>query len=277
VRLFGRKAMVDGIAVQPPQISSSVPLKDLMEQISFKPGQAYSDYQTGDKASLLSLHELITSDDPLGEKPAPISSKRPLVLILASGCAIVCFAVIGVGVWAWRKTVRSEKAMMARFHLDAPNKGDTLPSKTTVAVTPRQNGSAKEVKEVLTPASAGRQNRVNGKRNGHYGSRRKRVFNYQKFYSDLMLQVSDQAYEGSFSSRRNGEDSPKSNGNGDAAPRPAAPSSNLDLIASQMNLIEEQQRLIREQTKLIEEKTRLIHEKSQLMDKQTELFGNGIY
>ena len=28
---------------------------------------------------------------------------------------------------------------------------------------------------------------VNGKRNGHASSKRKRVFNYQKFYSDLML------------------------------------------------------------------------------------------
>jgi uncharacterized membrane-anchored protein len=278
VRLFGRKAMVDGIAVQPVQLAGDIPLKDLMHGVTFKADQAYADYQKGDKLSALGITELITADDSLSEKPRV--NHKPLILLVASGSAVVCFVgIIGIGVWAWRKTVRTQNAMMERFHLDTPA-AEPRPAKAAVAAAARPNGAAKAVKEVLPRPPAVPQNRVNGKRNGHYGSRRRRVFDYQKYYSDLMLQVSDRAYEaGNALPKRNGFDS-HSNGSNGSSEKPAGtagPSTNVDLIASQMNLIEEQQRLIREQTKLIEEKTKLIQEKSQLLEKQIELFGNGVF
>lgn len=277
VRQFGRKAMIDGIAVQPPQLAADIPLKNLMHGVTFKADQTYADYQKGDKLSALGITELITADDSLPEKRV---SHRPLILLVASGSAVICFVgIVGIGFWAWRKTVRSQKAMMERFHLDTPAT-EPRPAKAAVAVAVRPNGAAKAVKEVLPRPAAVPQNRVNGKRNGHFGSRRRRIFDYQKYYSDLMLQVSDRAYEaGNALPKRNGFDS-HSNGSNGSSEKPAGtagPSTNVDLIASQMNLIEEQQRLIREQTKLIEEKTKLIQEKSQLLEKQIELFGNGVF
>ena len=102
------------------------------------------------------------------------------------------------------------------------------------------------------------------------------MFDYQKYYSDLMFQVSDRAYE---------VDSLKHEPRASYTSRPLnAPESNysthsaqISLIEGQKRLIEEQQRLIREQTKLIEEKTRLIQEKNNVLDKQSELFGNNIF
>jgi hypothetical protein len=125
--------------------------------------------------------------------------------------------------------------------------------------------------------SNGNGHHMNGKRNGHHSSKRRRVFDYQRYYSDLMLQVSDRSYERKARERNGSEPSKHREPPQEKVTHADSVSTNKDLIASQKSLIEEQQRLIQEQTKLIEEKTKLIHEKSQLLEKQTELFGNGIY
>jgi hypothetical protein len=111
-------------------------------------------------------------------------------------------------------------------------------------------------------------------RNGA-GSRRRRVFNYHKFYSDMMLQVSSgpttlepAAINGKHASREtNGRASRPEAGADQVIVR-----ANLELIANQTNLIEEQKQLMQEQSKLIEEKSRLIREKNHLLEKQAELF-----
>jgi hypothetical protein len=109
------------------------------------------------------------------------------------------------------------------------------------------------------------------------------MFDYQRYYTDLMSQVSDRA-EGSSplpAGHHRAANSSKTKPEGITQPvielSPNSVAANLNLIESQKRLIEEQQRLIREQTKLIEEKTKLIQEKNQVLDKQSELFGNNIF
>ncbi len=66
VRLLGRQGILDATAVAPYQAQAaadSVPLKDLVKNISFKEGQRYTDYQEGDKVSEIGLAGLITGDD----------------------------------------------------------------------------------------------------------------------------------------------------------------------------------------------------------------------
>jgi len=115
---------------------------------------------------------------------------------------------------------------------------------------------------------------VNGK---HHGGHRKRAFDYNRYFSDLLSAVS---------SHSNQFEAAPVNTNGYALeagrfisppPSQVAPlapaavlSANSEVIAHQKALIEEHKRLIQEQTKLIEEKTQLIAEKNQLLKLQTE-------
>ena len=104
-------------------------------------------------------------------------------------------------------------------------------------------------------------------------TQKRKMFDYQKYYADLLLQVSDGT------STPASRQAPK---RVKAAPPVPAPqngslTAHLSLIDSQMKLIEEQQRLIREQAKLIDEKTRVIQEKNQVLEKQVELFGNNLF
>ena len=140
------------------------------------------------------------------------------------------------------------------------------------------NGSANGNAQLVNGNGTSTGAQANGKLNGHHKLRRRRVFNYQKYYADLLFQVSDRAYETDYvtpAAFQNG--SSGSNGNGTVHTDNQTLGANLGLIESQKTLIEEQQRLIREQTKLIEEKTRLIQEKNQVLEKQAELFGNNVF
>jgi hypothetical protein len=115
---------------------------------------------------------------------------------------------------------------------------------------------------------------VNGANGHRRRSRRKRVFDYNRYFTDLMSAVSNsslietQASEASSESDRAAV-APQ-------ASEPAAPlpsnlhGMNSEMIANQRRLIEEQKRLIQEQTRLIEEKSTLIAEKNQLLKMQSE-------
>jgi hypothetical protein len=105
------------------------------------------------------------------------------------------------------------------------------------------------------------------------GSRRRKIFNYHKFYTDMVLQgpapvIGVEGNAGhAFDQNR---------------PEPMMPErgmvmdANSELISNQKNLIEEQKRLIEEQSRFIQEKTRLIAEKNQLLQRQSELIDNNL-
>jgi uncharacterized membrane-anchored protein len=265
LRIFGKDGLLDGIAVQPSNVpADTIPLKELMSGISFKAGHTYADFRRGDKVSKRGLSDLITADE------TPEKKAGSLVWILALGGSVLALTGIGLVVVVVRKRTRDQK-IVAKGH--AP-----LEASVHTNGSSNGNGSSKPAfKRELPPLREDHVNgTVNGTVNGHQKMRRRKIFDYQKYYSDLLFQVSDRTYE---------MDAPKPDRNGSPIVRHAASehmnqnslAANQGLIESQKHLIEEQQRLIREQTKLIEEKTRLIQEKNQVLEKQSELFGNNVF
>ena len=115
--------------------------------------------------------------------------------------------------------------------------------------------------------------------------RRKKVFDYSKFYTHVVMELS---------SKSNSVAGPMLNGNGNGngrlnhstlannhtngtntdAPSQAVADATLDLIASQKNFIEEQKQLMQQQTSLIEERRKLIEEQNALLKRQTEMIEN---
>lgn len=115
---------------------------------------------------------------------------------------------------------------------------------------------------------------ANGANGRHGAARPRKVFNYHKFYSDMVLQCSGHSY--GWVAPANGHSHPRAaEPVAPAAAAPAMPSqalanANLELIACQNNLIEEQRNLMREQARIIEEKAKLIKEYNQLMEKWSQ-------
>jgi hypothetical protein len=105
------------------------------------------------------------------------------------------------------------------------------------------------------------------------GAHRRREFNYHKYYSDMMLEVSagPSISQPALNGKRVASASPERVLSTDSPTHPSIVRANRELIANQTQLIEEQKRLLQEQGRLIEEKSRLIHEKTQILEKQAEL------
>ena len=244
IRLLGRKGVLDATAVQSENADyTPIPLNDLVAGMAFKAGEAYEDYRAGDAVATLSLTDLIVGNDQ------PSNSKVVVGAGIWAGVVFLACAVAGVAMVLRRKYLQLKEA-------------DTIP------VLSGGNGS-------------GPNGRTRVSRNGS-GERRK-MFNYQKFYSDMMLQVSGGSsivgHQAAIGVHRvNGSDGTQS-ANG-KSPLPALDTegnqaiyrANMTLIASQTHLIEEQKKLLQEQSKLIEEKTKLIREKNEVLEKQAELF-----
>ena len=173
--------------------------------------------------------------------------------------------LLGAGIWAGvvflACAVAGVAVVLRRKYLQL-KEGDTIP------VLSSGNGAAPN-------------GRVRVRRNGSV--ERRKTFNYHKFYSDMMLQVSGgPSLVGPSAAvgvpQVNGS-SGTANGNGrsgvpglEAEGNLAIYRANMALIASQTHLIEEQKKLLQEQGKLIEEKTKLIREKNEVLDRQAELF-----
>ncbi|MGN6554260.1 MAG: DUF2167 domain-containing protein [Verrucomicrobiota bacterium] len=262
VRLFGRAGVLDGIAVQSSQSMETVPLKDLMAGITFKAGAGYADYRKGDKVSEYSVAQLIAADGSAEADPTAFHT-------WAYAAGGVVLLLIGGGILVLKRGKHSTTKKDEQTHLAPLAKAPTNGAVQKLAKTDSTYSYGNHVNGHST-------HQHNGKINGHGKNRRKRIFDYQRYYSDLMFQVSDRAYETDVLSVSRNNPAPEL-GNKASETISSPHAANLGLIESQKRLIEEQQRLIREQTKLIEEKTRLIQEKNQVLDKQSELFGNNIF
>jgi hypothetical protein len=239
VRVLGRQRTLGLTIVQPDQpASESVPLRELVKSVSFNPGERYTDHKAGDKPAQLTLEELI-----LGEK-RQIAPSPYLWPGIWSGSAALALALIALGVLLIRRKFR--RIRMSRAY-PAYSEHDHALSRLF----------------------------VEGHNRASNGARRRRTFNYQKYYADMMLEVSSGPTV--LHPTPNGKRAPQV-----AAPAPASRNdagvnqtivlANLDLIANQNHLIDEQKRLLQEQGKLIEEKSKLIQEKTRLLEQQAELF-----
>lgn len=236
VRMLGRRGALDIVAVQRDQGSfEPVPLRDLAKNISFNPGERYTDYQRGDKLATVGLVALIAGEE--NHTTGRFMAKAGIW----AGVVFLAGALAGV-----------------------------------VVVIRRMRQSQKNARAYPTgrdPGLASLFHNGNGV-NGRDGARRRKMFNYHKFYSDMMLQVSSgptalmPATNGKpVAHETNGRVYPH-----DTIVNQAIVHANLELIANQTNLIQEQKRLLHEQSRLIEEKSRLIREKNEVLEKQAELF-----
>ena len=303
VRLLGRQGILDATAVAPYQAQAAanlVPLKDLVKNISFKQGQRYTDYQEGDKVSDIGLAGLIAGDDD------SLASQKSDAVTPAKnaggwGWYVLAGVIAGGGVMLVRGVVqRRHKARRARStgslvasngigngHRHAQVSAVAAPAVPAMAKNDLQTDQVKtnEVKPGgLKPAVAVTQNGSNGSSNGSThrpGARRKKIFDYHRFYTDTVMKLSSSGYTAEVPPR-NGHTNGHSDGHSSAPAMEVQPASygamnqaivqsHLDLIANQKALIEEQKRLVQEQTKLIEEKNKFIQEQNELLERQTAM------
>jgi uncharacterized membrane-anchored protein len=266
-------------------------LKVLLSKISFRTGEAYTDYKPGqDRVSDLTLAQIAAR---LGDPdPANAGATAANIRLIAVWVGVSVAAALGIAalVVASGRLVRAAKrlrrqvpvnSIAAAVNIPAPAASTPASSQPAVPGTktqpaPSRNGF--QPKLAPTPSTGKARNGGFAKGiNGHSKSKR-REFDYNRYFIDLMATVSSHglALE---SVQLNGRQVEVpvvpavsgSNGNGYV---PAPYNANSELIANQTTFIEEQRRLIQEQAKLIEEKSKLIAEKNQLLQIQRELIDN---
>jgi uncharacterized membrane-anchored protein len=289
MRLLGRQGVLDATVVEPYQAQAALDLisfKELMKNISFKSGQRYTDYQTGDKVSNIGLAGLIS-----GEDDSPTAETDDVATAGKSAGVWIWYVLVGVvaggGVMVVRGVVqRRHKAHPVLSTSRVGNgaghgNGQAQVHESAMAPVPAIAGTGLETvaaKPVEKPKLATARN---GSTHRH-GARRRKIFDYQRFYTDTVMKLSSSNYTAEVPPR-NGHTNGRANGHSlahaidaqspsNGAANQALMQAHLDLIANQKELIEEQKRLMIQQAKLIDEKSKLIAEKSQLLDRQTELF-----
>jgi uncharacterized membrane-anchored protein len=296
VALLGRYGMLEVTTMRSYPLAASPALNDIVSQnISFTDGDRYSNYQSGDKVGELGLAGLIAGDNG-NNRPATIGAAA-WVYWVYSGLA-VCVASAGFMILVSRKKnsrhhstrpVVSAPAVAVAKAAPAPvlqtaAAAPLAPTPTTATVAPvaltnvNLNGHAK------TNGSNG----SNGARNGKqfHRNRRKRVFNYPKFYTHVMKELSFHAYDASpitngksrngngyANGHANGHNGTNGHTNGTNGANGSNGSSDVktgieELISTQKALIQEQKCLLEQQTRLIEEKRWLIEEQTAFLKGQ---------
>jgi len=247
--LLGRRGVLDITMIKPYQGSFDLfPLNQLIKNIGFKDGQAYADYQKGDKTAGVSLANLVVDDEnPAASKDLPVrAAKDPFAWIYLYYSLLGGGVVVVVGLLFFKNLSKRQKHR-------AVNK----------------NG---EHSFIAKAASSKNGTGLNGQK-----VHRKRVSNFGNFYSSMILELSSPSYSGGHLTQNgdSGTHTPKMPSLlNESASDPAIVSANLELIANQKNLIEEQRRLLHQQSKLIEEKSQLIEEQSRFLERQSDVIEN---
>jgi hypothetical protein len=188
-----------------------------------------------------------------------------IVLPTGTLAVAIVLGVVVLGVAGFLLVRRFSKSRRSR----SPHRAASQRSASVVA-----SGGKPRLQTSLSNLGGGdSQGKVNGT-NGHHSSRRKKVFDYNRYFTDLMSAVSNSSIIEPVAG-----ESPRASETLVLAPesveRLSSASINLrnaqtEILASQKVLIEEQKRLILEQSRLIEEKSKLISEKNQLLKMQSE-------
>ncbi len=227
--------------------------------------------------------------EPASSATVPANPESLGITIFWAGAALFACAAAAGGIILARK-LHQQKALVAAGAVaaPAPQKPFALPSNGNGS---KSNGS-KPFRFNHRPAKTPKL--VNNQANGNGNAKRRRMFNYHKFYTEMALQgpspssVADNAYNpyagyyveyeppriNNNGNGHNGSHNGNGNGHHDSASNDT--SAHSDLLATQKSLIQDQQRLIHEQARLIEEKSRLIAEKNQLLDRQSQMLDNNL-
>jgi uncharacterized membrane-anchored protein len=260
--------------------------KDILKGISFKDNQQYADFQRGDKVADSPLVQLITDGNPAQIASGSRSAPETAGGVNAFWIALAVIGCVGItGGFMIAKKLRRHKTAAAPAQPPQHAQSVSAP----IARAANGNGS-KAFKFTAKPKPLVAKPITNG--NGHSARngqtpKRKRIFNYHKFYTEMVLQgpAPSFAENTNGSNGYNGHDGDQSRYQSASAsptpesmaPQPSAVlSAHSELIASQKALIEEQKRLIHEQARFIEEKSKLIAEKNQLLDRQSQMIDNNL-
>jgi uncharacterized membrane-anchored protein len=303
VRLFGRRGVLEFIAVQPYQADFDLsPLREIVKGISFRDGERYSDYKSGDMLANVTMAQLAVSENRPGSVSASSASKwRSMVLWGAIGLAVLLFA--GVGIVLLKNLLRGSHSHVAPRQT-AASSGVQQPVSAGWEQPPASHASAQApvgasaITLTTEKSTVSREGitKLNG-RPSKQGRRRKKQYNFHLFYSDMIMNLTRWNYVGGFGTYVSdyahgitdsapgqvGDDANGTvhNGNGvngkmgsgtngtHGAPTPdrTTQSDAAKSIATETSkLIENQQKLIEGQRKLIEEQNKLIQEKSKLID-----------
>jgi len=297
VRVLGREGVLDATAVAPYQSRNTaavIPLKDLMKNISFKPGQRYVDYQGGDKVSGVGLAGVITGDDDTVTAQADGAAATGksasgwiwyvLVGVVAGGIFMLFRGVAHRHhktrrVHASGSAVVSSAAGNRNGHVHAPVAAASPTEALTSTLSAGEPVAQAELKSKMAVAQNG-SNESTHRRN----ARRKKIFDYHRFYTDTVMKLSASGYTVEVPPR-NGHTKGHANGNSSDLTVEAKSASygtmnqtilqsHLELIANQKALIEEQKRLVQQQTRFIEEKNKLIQEQNALLERQSAMIEN---
>jgi hypothetical protein len=271
LRLFGRHGVLDLTTIRSAKTFGELaPLKEWAKGISFGDSEGYASYEPGDRASSIGLGDLVlndvvakdTAESAATSKGAGLKQQMAWVI----GGAICVLALGGIfflkrrGARAMSRQEPAEVEAPASEPVFRSEVGTPPPAKPVSRPKPVQPMFAKPV--------------TNGHANG---SRRKKMFDYNRYFTDLMSAVSTNGNQGeTFPTNGHSLDNGRFPGLPEHAESVVKNGSNghdanQEVLVHQRLLIEEQKRLIQEQSRLIEEKSRLIAEKNEVLKMQSEM------
>lgn len=280
--MLGRHGILQITAVQPYPFTDAPFMKGLASDVSFKDGERYTDYQTGDKIARIGMAELITgsNESNLAGTSHGAGSTAALIYAGLGACALVGGLVV---------------VMQRKKHHRPVNRPVRMPvaaAAAPVASHGSNGGSAPRNGQVTAPAVAKvTLNQSQRKESGHaHRNRRKKVFDYPKFYTNVMRELSLHSYgpgvpmakaksnsnghangsNGHANGHANGSNGHANGSNNGNGVTEAIKSEIVELIATQKNLIQEQKLLLEQQTRLIEEKRWLIEEQTAFIKNQAD-------
>lgn len=284
--LLGRNGFVTILSYQANPAGDVSPLKALAASINFKDGERYADFQSGDEVARVGLQDLIVGERHVAKSGMHHGFGGAMAVWVYSGI-FLCVAVGGVMLVRRKKasTVVSRESRPAHFAAPAEPAVAAKPSVPVPAPATVAGGHQNGAISAKVPEQKNQVKRF-------HRNRRKKIFNYPKFYTNVMRELSLHSYgpghfvngkngsNGHANGHQNGASNGHANGHNGHSNGASANSSNgvneaikaeiAALIANQKNLIEEQKCLLEQQTKLIAEKRWLIEEQSAFLKGQSE-------
>ena len=202
MRLLGRQGVLDATAVEPYQAQAAsdlVPLQELMKNISFKQGQRYTDYQKGDKISKIGLAGLIVGDDDsqvAQQNDTAPSAKSSGVW----GWYVLAGVLAGGGVLLLIRGAGQQRGKAHHVHSASPvsngiGNGHAHSYASVTLPVPAMPGNGSQPDKVksedLKPKAV---ITSNGSSKHRPSRRRRKIFDYHRFYVDTVMKLSSSGY-----------------------------------------------------------------------------------
>jgi uncharacterized membrane-anchored protein len=280
---LGRHGVLEAKVIRPWHNAEGAALfKDALLGLAFKEGERYDDFKNGDKVASGGLSELIVADNSVVNSSA-VARAETGGGIKAFWIGFGAIGFVGIaGIALMARKLKGKKAQPAPIPaVSEPQQADIQPA-ARPAIAPKPFKLNIKPKPTAKPVNGNGNGHVD--RNGHNSKRGRRMFNYHKFYTEMVLQgpapvIAEpvNGFNGYPNGHENGNGNGHSNGNGaNGHDNGTVLHAHSELIANQKALIEEQKRLIHEQARLIEEKSKLIAEKNDLLDRQSHMIDNNL-